>query len=38
MPDLTRFMTPLSDLQKRILELMKLPESLYHLHLMQGKT
>jgi transposase len=38
LPDLTRFMTPLSDLQKRILELMKLPESLYHLHLKQGKT
>lgn len=38
LPDLTCFMTPLSDLQKRILELMKLPESLYHLHLKQGKT
>jgi len=38
LPDLTRFMTPLSDLQKRILELMKSPESLYHLHLKQGKT
>lgn len=38
LPDLTRFMTPLSDLQKRILELMKLPESLYHLHLKQSKT
>jgi transposase len=38
LPDLTRFMTPLSDLQKRILELMKLPEALYHLHLKQGKT
>lgn len=38
LPDLSRFMTPLSDLQKRILQLMKLPESLYHLHLKQGKT
>lgn len=38
LPDLTRFMAPLSALQKRILALMKLPESLYHLHLKQCKT
>lgn len=29
LPDLTRFMTPLSELQKQILRLMKLPKSLY---------
>ncbi|MBA3789601.1 IS1634 family transposase [Patescibacteria group bacterium] len=38
LPDLNRFMTPLSDLQKQILALMQLPESLYHLHLKQRKT
>lgn len=38
LPDLTRFMTPLSELQKRILTLMKLPESLYELHPNQYKT
>ena len=38
LPDLTRFMTPLSELQKRILALMKLPESLYELHPKHYKT
>lgn len=38
LPDLTRFMTPLSDLQKQILRLMKLPESLYLPDCVQHKT
>jgi len=38
LPDASIFITPLSDLQKRILALMKLPESLYQLHLMPCKT
>ena len=38
LPDASIFITPLSDLQKRILALMKLPESLYQLHLKPCKT
>ncbi|WP_262562834.1 transposase [Acaryochloris sp. CCMEE 5410] len=38
LPDLTRFITPLSDLQKQILRLMKMPESLYLPHPIQHKT
>ena len=38
LPDASILMTPLSQLQKQILSLMKLPESLYHLHLKPGKT
>jgi len=38
LPDASLFITPLSDLQKRILALMKLPESLYQLHLKPCKT
>ncbi len=32
LPDSTIFITPINDLQKRILALMKMPESLYQLH------
>jgi transposase len=38
LPDSTIFITPLSDLQRQILLLMKLPESLYQLHLLPCKT
>jgi len=38
LPDASIFITPLSNLQKRILALMKLPESLYQLHLKPCKT
>jgi transposase len=38
LPDASIFITPLSDLQKRILALMKLPDSLYQLHLKPQKT
>ncbi len=38
LPDSTIFITPLSDLQRQILSLMKLPESLYQLHLLPCKT
>lgn len=38
LPDLTVFMTPLSALQKQILALMKLSESLYQPHLKLRKT
>lgn len=38
LPDLTVFMTPLSELQKQILALMKLSESLYQPHLKLRKT
>jgi hypothetical protein len=32
LPDCTVFITPLSDLQRQILSLMKVPESIYQLH------
>ena len=38
LPDLTIFITPLSALQRQILSLMKLPESIYQLHPRPGKT
>jgi transposase len=38
LPDASLLVTPLSHLQKQILALMKLPESLYHLHLKPRKT
>lgn len=38
LPDFTIFITPLSDLQQQILSLMKLPASLYQLHLRLHKT
>ena len=38
LPDASILMTPLSALQQQILALMKLPESLYHLHLKPCKT
>ncbi len=38
LPDASIFITPLSHLQRQILSLMKLPESLYQLHLKPRKT
>lgn len=38
LPDFTIFITPLSDLQRQILSLMKMPESLYQPHFKQCKT
>jgi transposase len=38
LPDSRIFITPLSALQRQILSLMKLPESIYQLHLRPGKT
>jgi hypothetical protein len=38
LPDSTIFVMPLCDLQRQILSLMKLPESLYQLHLLPCKT
>lgn len=38
LPDSTIFITPLSDLQKQILSLMKMPESLYQLEQVQSYT
>ncbi len=38
LPDASIFVTPLCDLQQQILSLMKLPESLYQLHLKPHKT
>ena len=38
LPDASIFVTPLSALQSQILALMKLPESLYQLHLKLRKT
>jgi len=38
LPNSTIFITPLSALQRQILSLMKMPESLYQLHLRQHKT
>ena len=37
-PDFTIFITPLNDLQRQILSLMKMPESLYQLHSKLCKT
>jgi len=38
LPDSRLFITPLSELQRQILYLMKMPESLYQLHLIHYKT
>lgn len=38
LPDASLFVTPLSELQRQILALMKLPDSLYQLHLKPGQT
>jgi transposase len=38
LPDSTIFITPLSELQKQILALMKMPESLYQLNLLREQT
>ncbi|WP_347566382.1 hypothetical protein [Scytonema sp. UIC 10036] len=38
LPDSTIFITPLSDLQKQILSLIKMPESLYQLEQVQSPT
>ena len=38
LPDSRIFITPLSALQRQILSLMKLPESIYQLHLRPGQT
>lgn len=38
LPDASIFVTPLSELQRQILALMKLPDSLYQLHLKPGQT
>lgn len=38
LPDASIFITPLSELQRQILALMKLPQSLYQLHLKPCKT
>ncbi len=38
LPDFTIFVTPINDLQRQILSLMKMPESLYQLHSKLCKT
>lgn len=38
LPDSSFFITPLNDLQRQILSLMKMPESLYQPHSKQCKT